>query len=152
MTTQPSILLFRGRGLVSSLIRWQSRGDYAHAALLLPSGQVLESWQGAGVRVKTLTDWDGIDRFAVPSMTEAQWADALGFARSKIGAGYDYWGVARFLSRRRASANDRWFCSELVFAALAHAGVRLFERVEPWAVSPGLLALSPLLNQIPTRP
>ena len=28
----PAILLFKGRGIVSTLIRWQSRGQYSHAA------------------------------------------------------------------------------------------------------------------------
>jgi hypothetical protein len=106
--TSPAVLLFRGKGVISTLIRWQTRGEYSHAALLMPDGMIVESWQGAGVRVTSLSDWSHIDRLSIP--------------------------------------NARWFCSELVFAALAHAGVHLFARIEPWAVSPGLLAISPLLS------
>jgi len=141
----PAILLFRGRGLISALIRWQTRGQYSHAALLMPDGRIVESWQGDGVRVKTLADWRGVERYTVPSMSAAQWDEALAFARAEVGKGYDYRAIVRFVSRRKMRADDRWFCSELVFAALAHAGVPLFARIEPWAVSPGLLAISPML-------
>lgn len=143
---RPAILLFRGRGIISTLIRWQTRGQCSHAALLMPDGRIIESWQGDGVRVKTLSDWDGIDRYDVPGMSAAQWDDAIAFAMAEVGRGYDYWAVIRFISRQRMPDNQRWFCSELVFAAMAHAGARLFERIEPWAVSPGLIAISPRLS------
>ncbi len=142
----PAVLLFRGKGIISALIRWQTRGEYSHAALLLPDGRIVESWQGDGVRIKTLTDWKNIDRLHIPVMSDSQWADAIAFALAEVGRGYDYWAIIRFISRRRMPENDKWFCSELVFAALAHVGVKLFERIEPWAVSPGLLAISPMLS------
>lgn len=146
----PSILLFHGRGLISTLIRWQSRGQYSHAAILMPDGQIVESWQGAGVRVKTLSDWEGIDRYTIPGMSPDQWDDAIAYALDQVGAGYDYLGVLRFISRRPSPTNDRWFCSELVFSALRHAGVDLFQRIDPWAVSPGLLAISPKMELVGT--
>lgn len=70
------------------------------------------------------------------------------FAKDQIAKSYDYTMVARFVSRRQASRgeSDKWFCSELVFAALRRAGIELLRDVEPWAVSPGLLAKSPLLK------
>lgn len=141
------VLLFRGRGLISSLIRWQTRGCCSHAALMLPSGEIIEAWQGTGVRRKVLTDWTGITAYAVPSATAKQWKQAEAFARNEIGKGYDYWAIIRFISRASMPDNDRWFCSELVFAALESAGIHLLERVEASAVSPGVLAYSPLLKE-----
>ena len=145
---EPQVLLFRGRGVISSLIRWQTRGAYSHAAILRPDGTIIESWQGAGVRIKDITDWRGVDRFDVPLMSPEMWASALTFADSMVGSGYDYWAIARFVSRARMPDNQRWFCSELVFAALAHAGLPPLARVEPWAVSPGVLATSPYLRKV----
>lgn len=139
------VLLFRGRGVISTLVRWQTRSIYSHAALLLPNGQILESWQGAGVRVRSLSDWSGVDCFRVQGMTGDQWGQALRFAYRQIGAGYDYISVARFVSRRNAPDNGRWFCSELVAAALQVAGVQLLARVDPAEVSPAMLSWSPLL-------
>jgi uncharacterized protein YycO len=142
------VLLFRGRGLASTLIRWQTRSPYSHAALRLPDGRIIESWQTAGVRIQTLADWQGIDIFAVRGMGPSHWYVALNYATAQIGFSYDWLSVARFVTRRRTGADHRWFCSELVFASLAYAGVRLLERIDPAAVSPGHLALSPLLVQL----
>jgi uncharacterized protein YycO len=136
--------------LVSALIRWQTRGRYSHAAIRMRDGRIVESWQGAGVRTKWVKDWSGIDAYVVPGATDGQWDRAIGFALGQIGRGYDWWAIVRFVSRRAMPANDRWFCSELVFAALAAGGVRLLERVEASAVSPGTLAWSPGLE--PERP
>lgn len=146
MTNQPKILLFRGRGIISRLIRWQTRSRYSHAAFLLPDGRILEAWQGSGVRVAHVPDWCDIDVFAVEGVDRLQWSAVLGFARAQIGKGYDYRGVFRFLSRRRTPDNGRWFCSELVFASLAKAGVDLLRDTDPAEVSPGMLARSPLLQ------
>lgn len=143
------VLLFRGRGIISALIRWQTRSVYSHAAILMPDGNIIESWQGEGVRTKKLTDWSNIDQFEVVGMTREQWIYAIEFARLQIGRGYDYLGVIRFVSRKSLPANKRWFCSELVFAALKQVGVSLLERIDAGEVSPGLLANSPLLKEVP---
>lgn len=148
MIQGPKLLLFHGRGIISALIRWQTRGAYSHAALLMRDGRIVESWQGVGVRVKTLDDWTGVQAFDIPSMTDTQWDEAIAFAVSQTGRGYDYWAIARFVSRRRMPDNNRWFCSELVFEAFKSAGVNLFDRIEPWAVSPALLGISPLLSLV----
>lgn len=144
----PAVLLFRGLGIASALIRWQTRSRYSHAAILLPGrgGTIIESWQWDGVRTKTLTDWDGIDVYDVAGMSPEKWHRAISWAQSHIGAGYDWTGVMRFLSRRRVHWDDKFFCSELVFAAMCFAGVRLL-KAHPAEVSPGLMALSPLLTK-----
>lgn len=143
--TQPAVLLFRGRGLISAAIRWQTRSRYSHAALRLRDGRIVEAWQGSGVRITSLDGPAGVDAYRVPCMGARQWDDAIAYACRLVGRGYDYWSIVRFVSRRHMPADDRWFCSELVFCALAAAGVRLLERVEASAVSPALLAVSPLL-------
>lgn len=141
------VLLFRGRGLLSAVIRWQSRSRYSHAAILLPDGSIVESWPGRGVRVTTLADWDGVERFRVIGMTPEGWRRAIGFACGEIGCGYDWLGVLRFVSRRRMPSNSLWFCSELVAAAVAEGGVKLVDRIPPSEVSPHALSLSPLLEE-----
>ena len=140
-----AIVLFRGRGLISALIRWQTRGDYAHAALLMDDGKLIESWQGVGVRIKSDPDLSDATIFDVPSMTQAQWDRALFFARCQVGKGYDYWAIIRFITRERMPDNDRYFCSELVFDSIEHAGVNLLARIKGWAVDPSRLELSPLM-------
>ena len=144
------ILLFRGIGLVSALIRWQTRGDYSHAALLMPNGTtIIESWQGigCGVQQKEIADWRGVDTYDVHGLTTEQWAVVDSFARSQLGKPYDYFGCVRFLDRRKLPHDlSHWFCSELVFAAFQAAGVELLARCDASDVSPAMLSLSPLLE------
>jgi uncharacterized protein YycO len=149
---RPAVLLFRGRGIISMLIRWQSRSPYSHAALLMPDGRIVESWQGSGVRIKSVKDWTDIEIYDVVAMDDFAWSLALDFAADLVGSGYDYKAVMRFVSRRPASDNERWFCSELVFAALQSAGISLLSRISAAAVSPGMLALSPLLVRREVQP
>lgn len=141
---KPCILLFRGRGIISAMIRWQTRSEYSHAAFFLPCGRIIESWQGSGVRIKTLDDWHGVESFGVHGMTNEQWEQAISFAREQIGKKYDYRGVCRFVSRRKVPADDRWFCSELVAKALEVAGIKLFRNLDSTEISPGMIARSPL--------
>lgn len=148
------ILLFHGRGFISAAIRWQSRGDYSHAAVLLEDpdlhpGDIIESWQGAGVRATTITDWRRIDTYAVEGLTQDEAATAQAWLRDKIGMPYDYGAVLRFLSRRKAGANGKYFCSELAFLAMTYAGHDLLRRIPAHNVSPGHLATSPRLIYVP---
>lgn len=142
------VALFRGRGILSALIRWQTWSNYSHAALVLPDGSIVEAWhRGPGVRKKQLTDMKGVDIFSVKGLTAEQSKIAKGFALDQIGQKYDYFGVLRFLNRRKVSDNGKWFCSELVYAAFKEAGVHLLSKdTDPSRVSPGLLSRSPLLS------
>ena len=148
------VLLFHGRGLISTLIRWQTRSQYSHAAIQLNDGSIIEAWQGAGVRKLPgfTRGTEGIDAFEITAPYNH--LAVLEFLDSVLvdNDGYDYFGVLRFVSRRRARDNKKWFCSELVFAAIQAGGLNLFERTQPWEVSPGLLARSPYLRPVPLLP
>lgn len=147
------IALFKGKSLISSLIKWQSRSAYSHAAIVDDFGHVWESREGKGVQwMESVSASDAcpVDLFYVATTPE-QDAQILSFLKAQEGKPYDWTMVLRFISRRQASREQagKWFCSELVFAAFQAAGVQLLQRVEPWAVSPGLLALSPMLMDQP---
>ena len=145
----PKVALFKGHGVVSSLIQWQTRSIYSHAAIWLPGTErtVIESREFAGVREHEYTpeEWAAVDLFDVAGSDHLTWQIALSFARAQIGMPYDYWSVARFLTKRPARENGTWFCSELVHKALSAAGIRLLARIPSAEVSPGELAVSPLL-------
>jgi uncharacterized protein YycO len=103
--------------------------------------------QFAGVRVRFLKeeDWKHIEVYDVVGMTPGQWVETVRFLEGEIGCGYDYRSIFRFLTRTKAGSKNRWFCSELVFAAIDRSRFRLLQRVSEWAVAPGHLRLSPLL-------
>lgn len=139
------VLLFRGHGVISALIRWQTRGEYSHAALLYPDKRtIIEAWhRPSGVRRTQLASFDGVDVFAVPEIDD--WTSVFAYAESRIGKKYDYLSVLRFVTRKKPPEGDeREFCSELVFGALA-TKVRLLARIAAANVSPTHLSWSPCL-------
>jgi len=152
------VLLYRGAGPVAAAIRWQTRGAYAHVALLVPDegelacGYLYEARPDRGVVRRYTSLYRERERGATVLAVAAPLnRDALlAFAARQVGKPYDFTMVCRFVSRQNEArkSSGKWFCSELVFAALAEAGVRLFARTEPWEVSPALLARSPLLVEV----
>lgn len=147
------IALHQGKGTVSSLIKWQSRGKYSHASLLFSDGTQIEAREGKGVRhlphLTGGTPHEKIDLFEV-AITQEQEEQVRWYATEQLGKDYDWTMVLRFISRRQATrkSKGKWFCSELVFAAFQSAGVELFARTEPWEVSPSMLSKSPLLKAV----
>lgn len=150
--SKPKILLFKGQGAISNLIKWQTNGNYSHAAIQLPSGRIIEAWhKPAKVRLRgPLQSWANAEAYDVDGMTAEQWAKAIAWAEKQIGKPYDFGGVARFVTRWRKPQDEKWFCSELVFQAVLEGGVKLLERIQCSQVSPTVLSFSPLL--VPTEP
>lgn len=143
------IALHRGNGIVSRLIRWQQRGEWSHASVILRSGAVIESREFIGVRqLPKLTAAKGefIQVFNVECTDEQ--ADAIeAFLQKQVGKKYDYPMVFGFVSRSTKEGRDsegKWFCSELAFDAFRAGGIHLLARIEPWEVSPPHLSYSPL--------
>ena len=146
------VLLYHSSGLVAKLIQWQTRSAFAHAAIMLPDGRTIGALTKGGVQFCPVNEDPGVVAFEVEGMTADQWKTACGFAAKQIGEKYDWWGIIRFVSRESMPDNDRWFCSELVFAAIQAAGVNLLERVPASEVSPGMMSFSPklILSTLPT--
>ena len=152
------IALVKGTGLICRFIRWQTRSEFSHAAILDSNGVVYEA-ATTGVRSwrAISTDDEGIyaalkRKFGAEleilnvETTPDQERAVLQFLWRQLSKRYDFTMVFRFLTREQEarSSTNKWFCSELVFAAFQKAGINLLERIEPWEVSPGLLAYSPL--------
>lgn len=142
------VLLFKGGDPISWIVKKQSRSIYSHAALLIPGTKTcIESYPGSGVRLRQLTakDWESIDMYNVRGMTPEMWASAIDFAHKQLGMSYDWLSVLRFVDKRPARENAKWFCSELVHKAISEAGIRILERIPSAEVAPAHLAISPLL-------
>jgi len=155
------VALFRENGIIARSIRCQTRSQYSHAALAYPahgrngSLLVIESFPFVGVRRRRIEgdQLRNVDLFKVDGMMIRDWHKAFSFAEFQIGKPYDYISVLRFVTRREAPNNDRWFCSELVHKSLAEAGFTVLDRILSRDVSPAMLALSPMLIQTtPTSP
>lgn len=140
--------LFRGRGIVSALIRWQTRSKYSHAAIFVDDHTILEAWPTKGVRINFLTDLSDIDFFDITT-TPRQELTIIDFFQTQMGKPYDYFGVFNFITKFPFfKPYESWFCSEIVFAALKEAGILPLNNIEPNKVSPFHLSISPILKQI----
>lgn len=144
------ILAYKGTGLVSKLIRLQTRSEYSHVAIQLLDGTVVEAWAAGGVRhvaspLEAHKSKTEIDVFLLTEEFDS--GAVLQFLNSQLGKKYDFRSIFRFLTRRSSPLDDRWFCSELVLAAFRMGGLELLARVPSSEVSPRDITISPLLRK-----
>lgn len=133
------ILAFRGRSWTSRVIQWRTGGPYSHVALLpsmdyaawrryypLCAPTVVEAWCGRvqhGDVCLAHTPGTPVEVWCMPA-TPAQITAVDVFCLQEIGKKYDYMALLGFVtSTMRVDQPDRWFCSELVAAALIQAAL-----------------------------
>lgn len=159
------IALYKGKSIVSGIIRWITWGQYSHASWIRDDYKEYESWQLSGVVFNPLwgsrhtpgTEVDLYD-FRQP-LTCKELTIMEDFMRDCVGEKYDWAGVLAFLPiiRLFKGHNDgRWFCSEFIAEALKQAGRELYEK-DSYKVSPSDIAFCPLLKcvgtwTVPDRP
>ena len=142
------ILQYRGRSIISRLIRFQTRSPYSHTAIQFSDGCVIEAWHKGGVRLLS-SPLDGhsngtlIDVYSIDGHVDEERVRSC--MEAQIGQKYDFWAIGRFLSRRNQPANNKWFCSELALTAIAKGGLRLLNGNYSH-MSPRDVSLSPRLE------
>jgi len=160
------VLASKGISLTSRLIRWWQWGfPYTHIAYCLDLSDpndpyVMEAWWN-GVRKGWFSEvhTPGTE-FAVFSVevSKSQKTQVERFLHSQIGRKYDWLGILGFPLRNwKLESKNRWFCSELIFAAFKQAGVELLKNTHPSEVSPRLFLKSPLIqfeyaSRLPSNP
>ncbi len=139
---------------ISRIIRHVTSSKVSHSSLYVGDGMVVEAVAN-GITLTTLEHALSDDSYAValrcPELTVQQKLQIRDFAGRNLDVGYNFVGISRHLLYRLAGnicrqfegANrllceakrlqisfgnddsDRWYCSELIFAAYEHAGVSL---------------------------
>ena len=109
---------------------------------------VHEAW-GGGVNWKSNVGQDHeagtvVDLYAV-SLDDVQHDDLLLWLNGQVGMPFDFEAIAGFVLRKDLHSVGKWFCSALDFAGLQAVGIKLFDRIPAYKVSPGSLITSPLL-------
>jgi len=141
--------LHSANSIFDKIIRWQTRSKYSHVSISLEK-DVIEATRFYGVRkfqkYKFKKD-EYIDMYST-EVTSEQFRKISQFLYAQVGKKYDITMVLRFLSRESESggSKDKWFCSELIYAAFEHAGISLLNNTKAWEVSPGLLSRSTMLH------
>ncbi len=165
------IAQYHGVSKLSRLIQWQSRSEISHTAIILGDEarlahaagrmpdwlqecKIYEAWgtvipPRGQVYLRTgisdgHTQGTRIDLYIVDCPNGRHEA-VRRFLDGQVGAKYDYRALLSFLTRRDRHRQGAWICSELAFVACELFGVRLLERIEPYAVSPALINISPRL-------
>ena len=163
------ILASKGISFTSRLIRKYQRGfPYTHIAYVLSLDKpnnpiVIEAWHmpmkfywkfpfvrgGKVYNYRFSINHTPGTKFTIFSVevTEKQKKDIENFLFDQIGKEYDFKGILGFATYSDVQDMDKWFCSELVFAAFKYAGIDLLKNIEPYKVSPRLFLLSPYLNK-----
>ena len=150
MMTKVYIAQYWGLSKTSKLIKFGTRFDYSHSAYYDPEkGTVWEAWKEGVCEARP---WDHhtpgtpIDLYAI-EVSETQKFKVENFLREQEGMEYDLVGVLGWPLPWLSQRADRWFCSELIFAAFVAADIHLLKRILASRVSPGLLSTSPLLSR-----
>lgn len=170
------ILLYKGKSIISRIIRWRTWSQYSHAAIIPSDGYELplslgsmsqylsscvmcESWQkvqgtllGGVVRRSGISidhkKGTHVDLFSTND-TFIDVNKVREYLISQLGKPYDFHGVLGFITRRDSAHNpNRMFCSELVSTACRQGGLQLLKRIAPHRIPPGHFALSPELTYI----
>lgn len=155
---RPADLFFTTSGsIVSQAIRHRTWGKYSHVqivAVVTTQGIDVVSADGEGVMLRRVREDEWLKHaiLTYPEMILKERNDVVKFCFSKIGAGYDFLGLADFLLDKDLQVEDRFFCSELAFLAYKAAGINLQERVDHAFISPRDLYISPLLRILEEKP
>ena len=146
------IVLFKGNSFIAKLIHWQTRSEYTHVGIVIYDSdypgehKLYEAYHIGGVRSDRnyYTLLDETEAYIIPGLVGDTVDMVESFLKSKVGLKYDFLSVARFVSRREAPRNDRYFCSELVVDALSSAQVYIL-RGPAAKFSPRDISISPML-------
>lgn len=118
-----TVFFCSGDSKVSEIIQRASMARWSHVAIAV-DGFVYEALMQGGVIKSTASDFarnanpqDSL-RIAVPNKI-----GLVSFLESCVGAGYDWGGLFGYPGRRDWEEPGRWFCSELVAAALIQGGL-----------------------------
>lgn len=150
------IAAYKGVSGISRTIRLINWNDVSHVSWVEPNEWEIEAWVKGGVRkvappFADHTPATVVDLYAV-ALTDGERAGLHEFLHDQLGKEYDRWGVLHFVTRRPPYPGDRerWFCSELIFAAFVHIKKPLLLRVPAHKVYPGMIVYSPLLRHAET--
>lgn len=136
------------------LIRVGTRSDWNHCDMLFDDGTLIgSSGKGHGVERITLDQrLNGpykINCYRIDEIDLPFEEDAREFSEAQVGKKYDYTAVMAFLFPWRVNGNvkRKWFCSELVAAAIVHGG-KPIARMDEWRITPNFLDTSPMLRTV----
>lgn len=134
------------------LIRLGTKSNWCHVDMLFADGTLIGSRGQTGVEKTTLEKRlarPDISHYRVDEIILPDEDSARTFAEVQVGKPYDYTAIFAFLMPWRSNwqEDSKWFCSELVAAAIHQGGIEI-ARMDASRVTPAFLDDSPLLKTI----
>lgn len=119
-----SLLFTRNKGLVSRLVCFFTRSDFSHVDIYDPKTDTLiGAMPPVGVREVSMKEvLHDSNKAVLVTMENIPDTKIVKYARSKVGAAYDWPAIFGFAFRRRVDDPARYFCSELIAKSFAIAG------------------------------
>lgn len=112
-------------------------GQWSHCGIVTGDGTVIHAHALRGVVEEPLPEF--AKRYSLHALVDVSAPNddiGIAWARERIGDGYDYGGIVRYISRKLSDHSPRrWSCAELVETALIAAGCVRW-RCEPHEVTP----------------
>lgn len=141
------VAFYKGGGFFGTLIKWFTWSDYSHMDFVdLSTMTAIGALATKGVVERPLPD--NAELLVYPEAP----LEILDWARSQIGKGYDYRGIAGFIPRTKKWEQDgKYFCSEFVGKGFYLHGYPLLnvQDNELCTLTPKDYRRSPLLTQPP---
>ncbi len=137
------ILLFHRAAGLNRFITWFTRSPYYHVAIYAGNNCVIEA-RPKGVVRRDLRTREGGHHFVVIADPTGKGREALNWAETKVGEGYDRADVAVIILERvfqhlhiNHTPRDKFACGEFVAMAFQEVGAPLFTGRAPADIVPG---------------
>lgn len=139
--TRIYISFHRGTGLRNWFIKQFTGCEFTHVEMEIESSR---GWASAspelGVYIKPQS-YDPTIEYKMIDVSETQAKVLRDFVYRQEGKPYDWYAIFGILFYRQWDSEDRWFCSELIAAAFARAGISLVYEPTNW-ITPADLFVS----------
>jgi hypothetical protein len=142
------LIFCKSHNLTSKIISAATFSKWSHIEFYFGPTVIGSSGHYGGVAEHS-TQWllSSLDYYEICSIEVPRADLAEEFVRAQLGKKYDYSALyALPFIDRDWSTPDKWFCSELVAAALEVGGVNMFRRTPVNRVTPAMIYTSPLLT------
>ncbi len=144
------ILLVRGNGLASKLIKAITHSEYSHVALAISDTDIIEIdvFKKVSIHPNSYLDYDLVH---VYNLTDTQRDSVIAYALAQLDLQYDYIQLMGLLieilfhARSYLNSKNRLICSELIDLAFLSQGVDLVPWKDPGNVTPEDIAESPIV-------
>ena len=136
-----SVIFSKNNGLISRIVCFFTRSDWSHVDIYDPdTDTVIGAEAGIGVREKTLDELlMSSSKNMMVTFENLNSKKPLAYARSKLGAGYDWMACIGFVTKAMLENPQKYFCSELISKAFAYGGYPIVLDERHIKVSPDLI-------------